>query len=404
MANNNVTGARYSAINTMHNCRLSAWEIYRNKLKGSQNSWARIGLMAHDVLEDYGRHCIALKLDTDYEEFEKIKYRHLPKLKEGDEIKEGKYLLAKIKEQRNWNSVNQFEKVEIEHRFKLNEFLEYDDSLPEEEAFFSGAIDIICYDDDIAYPDDYKTVRAIYTQTFMEESIQRKVYSWLIFKKYPHINEVRFSFDFLRYGYLSERITEYRENLEDLENQIRGEIAAFKELMLETEPPEATPSGYCMLCPIKGTCEAYKNAFDDIERIETDEDAVRLLQYYQLAKVKLASMEKQLKFYSCNVKPIDIGTEEYGPVLEDKIEYNDVLKVIDIFEKANVPVGAIYGGLKFTKTEVNNIAKKFKLKEDVKKQLEMVATKSKTSKYKVKKKEEIKMDDEDSDSVYDPYL
>ena len=81
MANNtNVAGARYSAINSMHYCKLWAYLVYKEKLIGYKNPFAKFGTVIHDVLEDYGKHCIENSLETDYAEFDKIKYKHVVNL------------------------------------------------------------------------------------------------------------------------------------------------------------------------------------------------------------------------------------------------------------------------------------------------------------------------------------
>ena len=331
--NSNVAELRYSAINTMHICKLSAWLIYKKHLRGYQNLFARFGTVLHDILEEYGLHCVANKLDTDYSKFDEIKYKHLPDLDES-QIKDACDVLETIKGNLNWNSILQYEIIDIEKRFAVNKDLIsilYDTE--DNDPFFSSGIDLNYIDGDTAYVVDWKSVRAIYTKKYMEESLQKKIYSWQVFKHYPQVQVVQFAFNFIRYGYQSPWMAITRDELPELEAQIKNEIEFLKELLALEEEPEAYPSAYCMLCPNTGHCSAYKNAFTDIEQVQSPEDALKLYQHYQLAKVQVKRMEEILKFYVDNNEPIKLEHETWGPVTHPKIEYPDTKKLISVLFK-----------------------------------------------------------------------
>ena len=59
--NKNVSGIRYSAIQAMHSCKLNAWLIYVQKMEGKQNKFATMGIVIHDILEEYAKHCSRFK-------------------------------------------------------------------------------------------------------------------------------------------------------------------------------------------------------------------------------------------------------------------------------------------------------------------------------------------------------
>ena len=163
-----VMGARYSAINSMHWCRLWAYMTYKQKLPGYKNPFAKLGIVIHNVLEEYGKFCVENKVDTDYAKFDEIKHKHLFELQEF-QIQEALMILENIKNNFNWSSYNEFEIIDLEKRYAINSKLEITD---DEQPYLSGGIDLVYIDGDTAYIVDYKTVRAIYTKQYMKDSFQ----------------------------------------------------------------------------------------------------------------------------------------------------------------------------------------------------------------------------------------
>lgn len=396
--NSNVAEYRYSAINAMHECKLSAYLIYGLKLKGGNNPYALFGTVLHDVLEEYAKFCITNKHSTNYSEFDNIKFKHLPNLHE-DQIEEAKEVLEVIKGNFNFENLLNYTIVEIEKRLMVDKNLQ-----PcIENGYFSSGIDKFYIDDDVAYVEDYKSVRAIYTTKFMKESLQRKIYSFMVFKHYPQVNEVKFNFNFIRYGYISEPYSIYREELEELEQQISEEIQALEKLLNSKEPPPATPSGYCILCPMHGLCTEYANAYTEIEKIKNNEDAIKLYKQFCVMKIKVKEMESILKMYIDHNTPIELENEIYGPVVEEATEYPDTLQLIEALRQLEIPGGAIYDCLKFNKTNINKLLARFKIPKEKRKKITDLTVISSKTKYKSKRKEEEKTEDEEGSSI-DPFI
>lgn len=398
--NSSVIGARYSAISAMHECRKSAWLIYGKKKPGFKNHFAKLGIVIHNVLEDYGTHCIAHKLETDYTKFDELKFKHLNYLEE-NQIKECLEILDKIKENTNWAGLLQFPNVTIEDRYKINKIFNKPDI--DDETYLSGGIDLVYIDSDTAIVEDYKSVRAIYTDAYMKNSLQAKIYAVLIFANYPEVNTIKFAFNFIRYGYRSKYYEFYRDNLKELNDLVKAEVEALYELLDEKEEPEASPSGYCQLCEVRGICDAYNNAYTLDERLESNDQAKQLYLKYRLAEIKLKEAKELIKSWVEANGPIKLEAEEYGPQPEDKEQYPDTQKVIKILkEEYEIPDGAIYDALNFTKTSLNKLLTKFKIKKDNRKSLDNIKVVEKTTKWK-----EIKIHEEEQDDeieVFDRYL
>jgi len=396
--NKNVSGIRYSAIQAMHSCKLNAWLIYVQKMEGKQNKFATMGIVIHDILEEYAKHCYDHKLDTDFSALEIIKYKHFVNLEE-DQFKEGNTILSEIKDNFNFNSLNAFNKVFIERRFFLDKDFH---PTTKDDFYLSSGIDLVYCDEDTAFVEDYKTSRSIYTKSFMEESLQKKTYELQIYKHFPEIETIKFAFNFVRYGFKADWLTSTREeSLEAIENQIRAECLEFEEITKLTEPPEATPSSFCMLCPVAGSCPAYKNAFDELEQITDAKSAKKLYQHLLIGKVKVKTMETQLKWWIDHNSPLDFKNETYGPQVYENTKFEDPLKLMDILTELKVPEGAIYDIISIPKGDVDKLIKRFKLEKKDQEKIMSVATKGKTTKFVSKKKEEEKSEE---DGSFDPYL
>ncbi len=397
--NKHVSGIRYSALNAMHSCPLNAFLIYGDeKLQGRQNEFATLGIVLHDILDDYAKHCYKNKIDTDYIELEKIKYKHFCKLAE-DQIADANNIYEEVKGNFNFNTINNFKNVLIEKRFKIDS--KFNPTESNDDWYLSGAIDIVYADDDTIYAEDYKSVRSIYTKSYMAQSLQKKIYCLLLFKHFPKIDTIQFAFNFIRYGYRSDWMTTTRESLEALEDEIRAECETFEALVSEPVPPDPTPSGFCMLCPIRGKCKAYDNAFADFEQIETEDDAKELYQQLVLAKHKTKSMEEMLKWWIDHNHALEFKYETYGPQVYEETKFKDPQRLFEILTEAQVPIGAVYETISVSKTNVEKLIKKFKLGKDLQAKIYSVAIKGKVTKFVSKKRED---ETSSEDGSVDPYI
>lgn len=388
----------------MKDCRLATWLTYAKNLSGWNNSYAKLGIVVHNVLERYGIYCNKYKLATDYEEFDRIVNSEILNLPES-QYADAKRILENVKNTKTWDHLFDYPVVNIERRFKLDkDFNPVPDS--EENPYFSGGIDLMYNSsDNIGFVRDYKTVRAIYTKTEMKNSLQRKYYSLLVMKHYPELTEVIFNFDFSRYGYISDDLTITRDDLPAIEAQLKSECEDYYNLMNEKNPPDANPGGHCLLCGNRGNCPKYKNAFSLDERIESDKDATRLLGEYKLAQIKLKQVETILKSRVEHFGPISNGRDEYGPVAENSTSIPDPKKLIDTLISFEIPEGAIYEAVSISATEYKKLVRKFKMTEIQKKELEKLVILGKKTKFKsYKKEEDEELTSELSGETFDPYL
>jgi hypothetical protein len=381
-SNSEVKSMRFSAINARQQCPLWAWLVYRQKISGYKNPYAKLGIAIHDLLAEYAEHCVNNSLSTDHDFLDKKKYNHFVNI-EQDQFDDANQMVESIKNHYNWECHFNHSVLEIEKRYMLDK--NFNPTENEDEAYISGGIDFLYIDADEAVVMDYKTVRSIYTKSFMKDSLQRKIYSLLALKHYSQIEQVSFVFDFVRYGYESTPITMGREEIEGVETLLRAEIEATQEVLAQQESPVPSPGAHCILCEGRASCPAYRQAFDLRQQITTPDEAAKLYRQWRLGKVRMDASEELLKFWINTHGPIQVNGEEYGLHPENTTKYNDTKKMIDILTTAGVPMGAIHDALSITSTNVKNIIKRFKLSKEVQKSIEAIAIVTTSTKYKAKK-------------------
>lgn len=385
--NKNVNGCRYSAINAMHSCRKHVWHVYGRKHKGSENKFAKLGSVIHNVIEEYLKHCIENNFDTDFIKLDDIVIKNRPFVTE-TQLDDYSQICECLKNNINCGSFLPYkDSIKIEERIKFNEKMEcVDENF--ENPYFSSGIDLRYRDGNTLYIIDWKSVRSIYTKQYMFNSLQRKVYSYISMKKDPTVEEVMFAYNFVRYGYQSDWLVYTRENLEDLEKEIVKEIGEYYKLIAEEEEPDGEPSGFCILCPIKGMCNEYKHAYDEIERVDSEEDAIKLFRQYQICGIRRKQMEEMLKFYIDHNSPIRFKDEEYGPVTNKDIKYESPQKTIEVIKSFGIEGSSIYNVVNITSTNIKKFIKKFKLNKEQIDKIEQTAKITQSTKYKVIKIEE----------------
>jgi len=393
-------GARYSALHSTSQCPLWGWLVYNKKLSGSKNSFAKLGIAVHEFLEAYGKHCLATKQDTDYTAADEMKFKFMTGINE-DQTTDYMNIIETIKSTFNWSEKISNGEVFLERRLAVNSAFE-PISENDPNPYLSGGIDVIHIvdndDEKMALVEDYKTVRSIYTQQFMVDSLQRIIYSALVFAHFPEVNIVAFTFSFVRYGAKHDPIYMSREELEDVHLRIREEIARFQEVMAEKEQPEPCAGAHCVLCENKGHCPAYKNAYHAEDQINDVEDAKRVYQNMRLCGVRAKELETSLKTWIDQNGNVTLKYEEYGPQPYEKTEFNDLAKLIELLKNAGVPLGAIYEQMSLSKTGLDKILKKAKLQKDatLKASIDGIASTSPYTKFMSKKIGEKEQDGDES--------
>lgn len=366
MSSDNQTerGCRTSGIQLAGKCPFAAQKIYRDKVPGSTNLPALLGTMLHNVLEDYGRHCIELKIDTDFDYFDGIVEKHVASIEE-DIQPQGRELALFLKDRVTFFEANNAEIAVVEDRIRLNESLEYDPN----GTYFSSGLDLYYIAGDTAFVFDYKSGRKIFSSVAIESNLQKDFYPYLVFAKYPQVQQVAFCFDFIRYGFLTEAVVFTREeHFAALQRKLREHCIMFYETINTKEDLQARPSGFCILCEVKGLCPAINNALPKKIIVENDNDAVELARELKAMQIYVKEMSIYLKEWVDRFGIVKLGsTEMFGPKIINKSEIDDKYGLMQALKAAGLEMGDIMDCVSISNTKVKSKLKKKKIKIDLEK-------------------------------------
>jgi CRISPR/Cas system-associated exonuclease Cas4 (RecB family) len=280
---NELKRCRYSALDWLSKCPAYIYLIYKEGLAEFRHPAALVGSAVHEVLHKYAQHCFDRKRVTDDEVYDEIVSSVRPTLPphlQGDYLS----VCRKVKSVTHFQLLADADSVHIERRLGIDS----DYKPTASTSFFSGAIDLYHVNGDVAYAMDYKTSREAITDGGALASLQREIYSWLILKHHPEVEEVSFEFVMSRYGQATEPIVFSREDdMDEFEARLRVLIDEYYTIVSAGAMPTPRPGSHCVLCGAMAACPAYHQAFAFDERIETAEDAQRFCANYLLAEHKM---------------------------------------------------------------------------------------------------------------------
>lgn len=358
MSNNQIRACRTSAIELAAKCPFACQKIYRDNVVGGNNTLALLGSALHNVLEDYGTHCLQTMCDTDFDFYNSILEKHVISLPE--EVQDdARNVLEKLKDRVNFKNARLADIVKIERRFFLDKDLEVlEDNV--EDFYFTSAIDLYFIIDNVAYIDDYKSSRAVFSAAVMEHKLQKDYYSYLVMAAHPEVKEVVFCFDFIRYGYKTKPIIFNRtEHFASLKAKLKAGCENYYKLISNREDDTPRPSGFCALCEVRGICPAVNNAICDIANFSSTSDAIygaRKLKAMQIAVGQLKDSLEEWVTANGNI-PISIS-EQYGIINGEETKIDSKLDLIRELQKANVPNGAISDIITIAKAKAEKLIKK----------------------------------------------
>lgn len=119
-----------------------------------------------------------------------------------------------------------------------------------------GTLDVLLFlTDTEAKIEDFKS----HPRPFDPNTMQSKLYPWLVFKNFPKIQTVTFELIFVRYANCRRSVTYARADMPMLDMHVRNARARQVEIHAKYEAGEkleATPSNQCQYCPLLATVNA----------------------------------------------------------------------------------------------------------------------------------------------------
>jgi len=376
MSNNQIRGCRTSAIELAAKCPYACQKIYRDGVVGGNNTLALLGTALHNVLEEYGQHCLLYKVETDFDFYATIIDKHVISLPE--EVQEdAREVIEKLRDRVEFGSALKADDARIERRFFLDENLNVlpDDS---KDFYFTSAIDLYFIIDGIAYIFDYKSSRSVFSPTMMEHKLQKDFYSYMVMAAHPEVNETAFAFDFIRYGYRTKPIAFNRtEDFEPLKRKLLAGCENYYKLMGVRDDGDPRPSGFCGLCEVRGICPAVNNALCNLANITSTADAITAARKLKALKIATEQVTASLKEWVNAHGNIPISvSEQFGIIAGEKSEVDAKLDLLRALQAANVPSGAISDILTIAKGKAEKLIKKMAPEVDLSKFTKKKATTS----------------------------
>jgi len=201
-----------------------------------------------------------------------------------------------------------------EYQIRLDEQLK---SCAPQDALYSGDLDRIDIHGKAAVINDYKTHFAIYEPL----TAQSVFYPWLLWNVMPHLEEITFNLEFVRYGASRTRIFR-QEDLERIDSWVQDQVARFAVAVERNEWPAAANTGcvYCRLdCPLvaSGMSPAV------LGQVKTDIQARAMAQQLFALDNKADQLRAILRAWSIENGPIDAGNNiMLGFQRQERLQYS----------------------------------------------------------------------------------
>ncbi len=226
-----------------------------------------------------------------------------------------------------------------------------EDADAEERIVFSADIDRLHIRGTEAVAHDYKTHFA----SFRPTTIQAIVYSWLIFKLFPHIDTVKFQLEFVRWGISPEAREFSREDIPMMDRYVEQQILRLI-AALETDEWPATVNSKCSFCLLECPLVEAGLTQEAIGQVQTQDHAEEMTRQLYALRQASTRLHAHLKNWAMRNGPIDAGNDiRLGFSKSSRFEF-DTKTIMALNEQHGF---AATRGLKPSAAEVKKIAKRY---------------------------------------------
>ena len=166
---------------------------------------------------------------------------------------------------------------------------------------------------------DYKTNRAV----FDVDTIQVYYYPWLLSKVFPHLTEINFHLDFVRFGVIRDRTF----SKDELEISVQPQIEGWESHLLEAIENDHFPAmgghSTCNYCQLE--CPLITAGLDSkaVVQVKKYDDATSMAETALTMRKRSAKMMQALKHFSSKEDlPIELQEEVLDFHLVEKWKYD----------------------------------------------------------------------------------
>jgi hypothetical protein len=305
-----------------------------------------VGRAVHEVLERYGRHCIAKERQQDLDALRSILDATEPQLAP-DALADFRGIAERLPE-------ILFEPaVMCEAEFELE--LAWDSAWHPVEWFdraarYRAKIDCFHREGAVGCVTDWKTQRKIPPQGEVDRDQQLRTYAWAMSLLHPEIDEWIVRTVYVRYGMAVRRCVLRREDLAGVRDEIERKIARIA----GDRKFEPKLGAHCTVCDYAHRCPAFQKLYaNDQLPVPTDADTAREAALALIvAQRRAKDLRDRLTAYVEAHGPVDLGDQRFGFVESERVEFPDAKQLGGALQGLGVPSEAIWGALSASKSSV----------------------------------------------------
>lgn len=340
----------YSKLDTYSKCPQAYKYKYEDKLRAPDTVPLILGTAIHAAIEQYLKHLIKVKRQTDITEFDRVTQEIKDALPE-DVLEEFTDICERFQDSFMLSNPEMETYIEAEYAFDKDWNLVPWDS---ENAWFRAKIDLAQVDKENAIITDWKSNRVIPPQSAIDDSFQLDVYSLVMSLVFPKVQELDVNLYFARY---SASRTSTRNLKDAVKTKAKIERMANKIETAKVFP--AKVSSQCEYCEYKGLCTTFKSHLADlnIEDIATPADAQKLAKKTYLMEIALKEAKNKLKAYIDTNGPVEVEDEKIDYWPTETTSFPDSEGLVLHMISQGIPKTSIWANLKLSKTAVEKILK-----------------------------------------------
>lgn len=354
-SSSNISGVRFtgglsfSRIDCYQKCPQLFRFQYIDKIERPRTPALAIGQTFHEFVEHYLRHLKSKGYETDYDAARRIAEEVTQKSDLNDEETSDFWSLAE-----NFIGAFVFHKehqatavVEAELAFNRNwercGWLDPD-------VFFRAKLDLhYVPQPGVCYIEDWKTNRRLPARSSVQNSLQLRMYAFVLSLLYPDVEEFQISLFFVRYleDYFSQifrpEAEKTRESIESIARKIEQDRRFSPKI-----------SSHCEYCPYRGMCDAYKEALarTGLQAVTDPASALQLAEHLYVLQQRVAELQRILKAWVEENAPIQVGDMRLGFEAREKWSV-DARKAVDyMLNQLNLDKDSVWKALSITKTSM----------------------------------------------------
>lgn len=317
-----------------------------------KNAYLDEGIFLHEVASTYTEQLFKHKLTADIELLELV-FKELWKAQSvlPEDYYDDLYSVTRLFGERFVLDLDHFLAAEYGIAFTDNlEFIEFprlhsyedeDKWCQENGIWVHQRLDVVYLIGTVAKIVDYKSARAVTSESELKKRGQGKQYAWALFQINPYIEKVIVIFDFIRFDNAQVEIEYTREDVADVEQVLRTFTEKISERLVQGNAatwPAIQNDETCSIC--RYPCPLNDASLSTPRIIQDDETAYKLAQKARALDRERKEIEDRLKVFTKERIPLNIEIGTYGWNPSVSLKGLQPATLVDIFLKKGMDINA----------------------------------------------------------------